>query len=197
MSLAGFAAWLQATPFSMALQSTAWVVPLLQSLHILMIGVVFVSILAVALKVLGWLRVDETLAAVWGRFAPFLWGGLAVMALTGLLLVIAEPVRELMSISFRIKMLLLAAGIAGAVSFGRRIAREVRAAAAHGATATANPAPATAAPATAPAASLPRPMRLAAIATVLLWLAIIFLGRAIAYDDAIWGASSLPGEVLQ
>src|SRR5690606_2636484 len=137
------------------------------------------SILAVALKVLGWLRVDETLAAVWGRFAPFLWGGLAVMALTGLLLVIAEPVRELMSISFRIKMLLLGVGIAGAVAFGRRVAR-----AGH-------------ATAPAAAASLPRPMRVAAIATVLLWLAIIFLGRAIAYDDAIWGTSGAPGEVLQ
>src|SRR5690606_27978046 len=110
MSLAGFAAWLQATPFSITLQSTAWVVPLLQSLHILMIGVVFVSILAVALKVLGWLRVEEPLEQVWSRFAPFLWIGLLVMASTGLLLVVAEPVRELMSISFRIKMLLLVVG---------------------------------------------------------------------------------------
>src|SRR5690606_34269392 len=176
MSLAGFAAWLQATSFSTTLQSTAWVVPLLQSLHILMIGVVFVSILAVALKVLGWLRVDETLERVWSRFAPFLWIGLVVMAGTGLLLVVAEPVRELMSISFRIKMLLLVIGIAGAVAFGRRIAR-----------ATGDPAA---------MQSVPGSMRAAAIATVVLWLAVIFLGRAIAYDDAIWGqAQATQGEV--
>lgn len=196
MNLAGFAAWLQATSFSMALQSTAWVVPLLQSLHILMIGVVFVSILAVALRVLGWLRVDESLAGVWHRFAPFLWGGVVVMALTGLLLVIAEPVRELMSISFRIKMLLLLLGIAGAVAFGRRVARVARLHAemagtfATGANASVRSVP-TAQP-------LPRPMRMVAIATVLLWLAIIFFGRAIAYDDAIWGVSGdLSGEVLK
>src|SRR5690606_34737498 len=98
MSLAGFAAWLQATSFSTTLQSTAWVVPLLQSLHILMIGVVFVSILAVALKVRGWLRVDEPLERVWSRFASYLWTGHVVMATTGLLLVVTEPVREQTSI---------------------------------------------------------------------------------------------------
>jgi hypothetical protein len=167
MSLAGFAAWLQATAFSTTLQSTAWVVPLLQSLHILMIGVVFVSVLAVALKVLGWLRVEEPLERVWSRFAPFLWTGLVVMASTGLLLVVAEPVRELTSISFRIKMLLLVVGIAGAVAFGRRIARVPK----H--LPDIHPQPAS--------------MRAAAIATVVLWLVVIFLGRAIAYDDAIWG----------
>ncbi len=196
MSLEAFAAWLQATAFSTALQSTAWVVPLLQSLHILMIGVVFVSILAVALKVLGWLRVDESLQQVWQRFAPFLWGGLAVMALTGLLLVIAEPVRELMSISFRIKMLLLVAGIVGAVAFGRRVARIAQALVGQGAA----PAP--------PQAgrigqgpmqpALPAGLRAGAIATIVLWLAVIFLGRAIAYDDAIWGtARDVSGGVME
>ena len=45
MSLLEFATWLQSTPFSVAIQSASWVVPTLQSLHILMIGVVFVSIL--------------------------------------------------------------------------------------------------------------------------------------------------------
>lgn len=181
MSLGDFAAWLQATPFSIALQSTAWVVPLLQSLHILMIGVVFVSILAVALKVLGWLRVEEPLQRVWARFAPFLWGGLAVMALTGLLLVVAEPIRELLSVSFRLKMLLLVVGISGAVAFGRRVARN---------------APVLSADAGATPATLPAGLRAAAIATILLWLAVIFLGRAIAYDDAIWGtARDVAGEV--
>ena len=31
----------------------------------------------------------------------------------------------------------------------------------------------------------------AAVATVVLWLAIIFLGRAIAYDVEVWGSLSL------
>lgn len=172
MSLAGFAAWLQATPFSITLQSHAWVVPALQSLHILMIGVVFVSILAVALRVLGWFRADESLIQVLRRFAPFLWTGVVVMACTGLLLTITEPVRELTSVSFRIKIPLVVIGVIVAAIFARRVAR----AAHNGAVA-----------ATAAGVRQPTGMRLAAVATVLLWLVIIFLGRAIAYDEAIWG----------
>jgi hypothetical protein len=169
MGLEEFATWLQATPFSVAIQSTAWVVPALQSVHILMIGVVFISVLVIALRVLGWVRDDEAFAAVWARFAPFMWWGLAVMAATGVLLTLSEPLRELMTLSFRLKLLLLVVGIGSAALFGRRMRRVALAAT----------------PATFSAGT-----RAAAIGTVVLWLAVIFLGRAIAYDDAIWGSWS-------
>lgn len=175
MSLGDFAAWLQATPFSIALQSTAWVVPLLQSLHILMIGVVFVAVLMIALRVLGIARADEPFARVWARFAPFLWGGAGVMAVTGLLLTLSEPVRELMTLSFRLKMLLLVVGLANAVAFGRSMGRSARAPAGR---------------AEAGGGEFTTTIRMAAVATVMLWLVVIFLGRAIAYDDAIWGSWS-------
>ncbi len=172
MGLLEFATWLQATPVSLAIQSTAWTVPALQSLHILMIGVVFIAVLMIALRVLGLSRVDEPFACVWTRFAPFMWGGVAVMAATGVLLTLSEPVRELMSLSFRLKMLLLAVGLASAAAFGRTMARVARA------------------PGGVGGDGFPAGTRVAAVATVLLWLAVIFLGRAIAYDDAIWGGWS-------
>lgn len=167
MSIEALGEWLQATAVGETLRAVAWLVPLLQSIHIVMIGVVFVSIVAVAARVLGWWRADQSLAQVWSRFAPFLWIGLATMTVTGLLLVLSEPLRELMTLSFRIKIVLIIVAVCSALAFGRR----VRAAAGPVA-------------AMAPAGS---PLRLAAVATVLLWLAIIFLGRAIAYDDSIWG----------
>lgn len=168
MSLLEFASALQASRLSTALQTIPWMVPLLQSVHILVIGVVFVSILVVALRVLGWIRADQPFVLVWRRFAPFLWWGLAVMALTGALLTIAEPVREFMTLSFRLKLLLLAVGITGAALFGRSLGGMADAGG---------------------GADRPFPARtrLAAVATVLLWLAVIFLGRAIAYDDSVWG----------
>lgn len=169
MSLESMATRLQETAFSELLQKVVWVVPTLQAIHILMIGVVFVSILMVALRVLGMVRGDASLQQVWARFAPFLWVGLLLMALTGLLLIIAEPVREVMAFSFRLKMILLVVGIAGAAAFGRSVQQ-----------------------AASPAADLARPasplLRAASVGTVLLWLFIIFLGRAIAYDDSVWGS---------
>jgi hypothetical protein len=170
MSVESFAASLQSTAFSDALKSAGWIVPTLQTAHILMIGVVFISILMIALKVFGRVRADEPLSRVWKRFAPFLWAGLVVMAVSGILLVIAEPVREFMTLSFRLKMLLLLFGVVSAAMFGRK----VRAAAGSGADfGEHQPAPAG--------------LRVAAMATVALWIAIIFLGRAIAYDDSVWG----------
>jgi uncharacterized membrane protein SirB2 len=169
-----FAEWLQVSALSVSIQSAGWVIPLLQSIHILTIGIVFVSILVVALRVLGRMRVDESLDQVVRRFAPWIWCGLVVMAATGLLLVIGEPVRQVTATSYWLKMTLLAAAITSAALFGR--AQKGAVADAAGAV---------------PSSSI----KLAAIGTLVLWLAIIFLGRAIAYDVEVWGAWSLTQHV--
>jgi uncharacterized protein DUF6644 len=159
-----FAEWLGSTPLSVAIQSRLWLTPLLQTIHIVMIGVVFVSMLSVALRVLGQVRTDEPLAEVWHRFAPWFWTALGVMAGTGLVLTIGEPVREVSALSFWIKMALIVIGVASAVYFGRAVAA--------------------AAVAATPVYSARA--RVAAVATILLWVAIMCLGRWIAYDVEIW-----------
>jgi hypothetical protein len=157
--VSGFAAWLHATPFSQTIQAVSWIVPLLQSIHILMIGIVFVSSLMIALRVLGKVRVDEPFEAVWQRFAPWMRIALAVMLVTGALLVVGEPAREFGATSFWLKMVLLVIAFAVTRLLGR--APEGRAA------------------------------RPAAVGLILLWLAIIFLGRAIAYDVEVWRSLSI------
>ena len=159
-----FAEWLGSTPLSVAIQSRLWLTPLLQTIHITMIGIVFVSMLNVALRVLGKIRADEPLAEVWHRFAPWFWCALGVMAGTGLVLAIGEPVRQATALSFWLKMSLLAIGIASALYFGRTVA-----AAAAGADRAASGG-----------------ARFVAVATIVLWVTIIFLGRWIAYDVEIW-----------
>jgi hypothetical protein len=160
------AEWLQAGALSTAIQSTSWAVPLLQSIHIVTIGIVFISGLMIALRVLGRMRVDESFDVVWHRFAPWMWGGLVVMGVTGVLLVIGEPVRELTALSFWLKMVLLAVGVSGTAVFGRSL-RARAAVATFSATA-----------------------KTAAVGFVLLWVMVIFLGRAIAYDVEVWGSLS-------
>lgn len=160
-----FAEWLQATPLSVAIQSTLWVTPLLQTIHIVMIGLVFVSMLNVALRVLGQIRTDEPLGEVWRRSSPLFWSALALMAATGLVLATSEPIRQVTALSFWLKMSLLAIGVVSALSFGRVVASAAAAAA---------------------SASASGRARVVAVATILLWLTIIFLGRSIAYDVEIW-----------
>lgn len=159
-----FAEWLGSTPLSIAIQSRLWLTPLLQTIHITMIGIVFVSMLMVALRVLGQVRADEPLAEVWHRFAPWFWTALGVMLGTGVILTIGEPVREVSALSFWLKMALIVIGVMSALYFGRTVAA---------------------------AASAPSPVyssraRVVAVATIVLWLVIIFLGRSIAYDVEIW-----------
>ena len=160
--------WLQATPASNAIKTAGWAIPLLQSIHILTIGVVFVSCLMIALRALGVMRADEPIEAVWRRFAPWMWSGLAVMAATGLTLVVAEPEREFSAVSFWAKMLLVGVGVAGTALYGRSL-RAV----------------AVGAPASVPIAT-----KAASLLIVIVWLAVVFLGRAIAYDKQVWGPLS-------
>jgi hypothetical protein len=140
-----FAEWLGSTPLSVAIQSRLWLTPLLQTIHITMIGIVFVSMLTVALRVLGQIRTDEPLAEIWHRFAPWFWTALGVLAGTGLVLTIVI-------------------GVGSALYFGRTVV----AAAASANTVYSGRA------------------RVVAVATILLWVAIMFLGRWIAYDVEIW-----------
>jgi uncharacterized membrane protein len=135
-----------------------------------MIGVVFVSSLMITLRVTGSVRADEPFAAVWRRFAPWMWGGLVVMALTGLTLIAGEPVREFTALSFWLKMALIAISVTSIVIFGRTVRPETL---------------------TSATAEFSTGRKAAAVATVVLWLAIIFLGRAIAYDVEVWGSLSL------
>jgi len=160
-----FAEWLGSTPLSVAIQSRLWLTPLLQTIHITMIGIVFVSMLMVALRVLGQVRADEPLADVWHRFAPWFWTALGVMLGTGVILTIGEPVREVSALSFWLKMSLIVIGVISALYFGRTVAAAAGAAASSVYSSRA---------------------RVVAVATIVLWLVIIFLGRSIAYDVEIW-----------
>ncbi len=164
-----FAGWLETTSVSHTIQAVSWVIPLLQSIHILMIGVVFISSLMIALRVLGIMRADEPFEAVWHRFAPWMWSGLVVMAITGLTLVVGEPRREFNTLSFWLKMLLLAIVITGIALYGRSLRASL------GSSTT----------------DFPVPAKAASVLMMVIWLAVIFLGRAIAYDKEVWGSLSL------
>ena len=100
--------WLAATPLSHTIQNAGWVIPTLQTIHILSVAVLFSSAVLVDLRLWRALQRDVPLADVARRFLPTIWPVLLILLITGSLLIVAEPQRSLLNTSFYIKMTLLA-----------------------------------------------------------------------------------------
>ena len=162
-----FAVWLSTTLPSVFLQThEAWMIPVIQSLHIIGIGLAVGSVLMMTLRVLGWAGTDQTVLATQARFGPWLIGALCLLLASGGLLVVAEPVRELVTISFWVKMAFVAMLVALAFCFQRSVRKQEQR---WEQTLARRPG-----------------VRLAAILVFVLLGCIILLGRLIAYDH-IWG----------
>ena len=141
-------------------------IPVIQSIHIVGIGVVLGSVFMILLRILGWAGKDQTLRQTTSRFGPWLTSGLWLMLATGILMVIGEPVRELITFSFWLKMSLVAISTVIVVLFQRTLRKNER----QWQEILVNRAS----------------IRGLAILTFLIWLCIIILGRLIAYDH-VWG----------
>jgi hypothetical protein len=104
VSLQEFSEWLQGTSASMWIQKTLWVIPSVQTIHILGIAVVMSSIAMLTLRLLGVVGRTWPLPEVAHRFLPWVWGALLVLLLSGATLILADPGRELLNDIFWIKM---------------------------------------------------------------------------------------------
>ena len=162
-----FADWLSTTGPSVFIQRhEAWMVPSIQSFHIMGIGLVVGCVFMLTLRIFGLASMDQTLRQTHARFGPWLTGALWLVACTGALLVVGEPVRELVTFSFWLKMALVACVVGVAVSFRRMLSAHE--------------------PAWEEAFMSRGPAKAMAVASCLVLICIIILGRLIAYDH-VWG----------
>jgi hypothetical protein len=111
-SLDSFCNWLAATPLSQTIQTIDWIIPAVQTVHILSVAAVVTSALMINLRLLGIRRDDQSIAGVARRFLPFIWWPLPALASTGAILIVAEPARALENPVFLLKMGLLLAAAA-------------------------------------------------------------------------------------
>jgi hypothetical protein len=162
--LSEFSKWLAATALSHTIQTAGWIIPSLQTIHILSVAVVFSSAIAVDLRIWRLLERDVPLPEVARRFLPTIWPVLLILLTTGSLLIVGEPRRSLLNSTFYLKMALLAvaimltAGLQRSLSsspnfWDRDRARRVTA-------------------------------RFTATLSILVWCGILFAGRWIAYTQA-------------
>ena len=164
LALSEFTKWLAATPLSHAIQTTGWIIPTLQTIHILSVAVVFSSAVLVDLRIWRLLERDVPLPDVTRRFLPTIWPVLLILLATGSLLIIGEPRRSLLNSTFYLKMALLAVAIVLTATLQRSIAASPN-------SWDKNPARRMAG-------------RLAASVSILVWCGILFAGRWIAYTQA-------------
>jgi hypothetical protein len=102
-----FCDWLVRTPFSVLLQRVGWIVPAVQTIHILLIGVVMAAVALFNARLLGLGAGAHSLVESEARFLPWVWAALPGLAFTGALLIVAEPARELTNPAFATKLVLL------------------------------------------------------------------------------------------
>jgi hypothetical protein len=155
--------WLAATSLSHAIQTAGWIIPALQTVHILCVAVLFSAAVLVDLRVWRLFLRDLPLRDVGRRFLPLIWPVVLILLVTGGLLIIGEPRRSLLNATFYIKMALLAFAlvITGLLQWSLASPGFWDKDNAHRVAG-----------------------RLAATASLLAWCGVIFAGRFIAYTQA-------------
>jgi len=103
--------WLQSTSASEWIQRSLWVVPSIQTVHILGICVVMSSITMLTLRVFGMVGRTWPLSEVTQRLLPWVWVALLVLLLSGVVMILADPERELSNEVFWFKMLALVGAV--------------------------------------------------------------------------------------
>jgi hypothetical protein len=161
--LSDISKWLAATSLSHAIQTAGWIIPALQTIHILCVAVLFSAAVLVDLRIWRLLLRELPLRDVGRRFLPLIWPVVLILLVTGALLIVGEPRRSLLNATFYIKMALLAFAlvITGLLQWSLASPGFWDQDNAHRVAG-----------------------RLAATASLLAWCGVIFAGRFIAYTQA-------------
>ena len=119
MSLQNSIQWIYSTEISSTLRDALWVIPTVQSIHIIAIAVLIGSALIVDLRKLGLMASDQSASLVISRYIPRMWGAMSVLLLTGLMMIVAEPERTITNTIFIYKMLLVGTAFIFTMIFSR------------------------------------------------------------------------------
>lgn len=158
MDLNQFSDWLAATGISQAIQTRSWAIPSIQVVHIISLSLLFAAALVVALRFSGRGLAAEPLHQLARRFIKAIWVLLVALAVSGILLIVAEPHRTLTNRVFYLKMILLAVAIVITLWLAASARHQhERVSGLH---------------------------RAGAALTILLWMGIMFAGRFIAYYES-------------
>ena len=154
--------WMNELPTSIALRESQYAWPLLESAHVMMLGLFVGTAFVTDLRLLGWSMKRVPVSAVTGQLLPWTRIGFAGMVVTGTLLFYGYPIRYYHNLFFRIKVILLVIAAVNVFVFHRGIHKKV-------AEWDLDP-------------DLPRQALIAGAVSMGVWALIVVVGRMIAYN---------------
>jgi hypothetical protein len=106
-TLHNFCDWLANTGLSTTIQNVSWIIPTVQTVHIVCVAIVISAVFLVDMRILGVFARGQSLASLSHRFLTWIWYAIIVLLITGTVLIIGEPARSLMNPAFVAKMVML------------------------------------------------------------------------------------------
>lgn len=161
MSLLHFVQWLNETPASVFLRENDWSFAIIETVHILGLGLSVGTILWVDLRLVGLAMRSQRTSEVVSHIEPWAMRGFLVMFVSGALLLFAEPLKCYTRLTFRLKVLMLILAGLNFLYFDTRIRGKLSE--------------------YDEAMVLPWRAKMVGYLSMALWLGIIFCGRWVAY----------------
>ncbi len=161
MFLANFLQWLHDTQFSITMRESLYAEPIVETLHVLTLTLFLGFAVLLDLRLLGVVMRRRRMSEVLRQLNPWLIAGFVVMIVTGVLLFSGDPISFYSTAFFKVKMIMLVLAGVNVLIFNSTIGRR-----------------------TAEwdlDANTPRAAKIAGIVSMVLWVAIVAAGRAIAY----------------
>lgn len=152
--------WLAALPVAELVRTNAWAYPILETIHVVGLGLLFGGIVLFDLRLLG-LHRGIDIDRLGQHVLPWVWLGFGLNAVSGALLFMSDAVSFAANGSFQVKMLLILLAGLNMVWFHARL----------------YPSRAAWNQDMAP----PLSVKITAVVSILIWLAVITAGRLIAY----------------
>jgi hypothetical protein len=161
VSVLSICEWLQNLSWASGIKHSAWQFPVLESVHSLALSAMIWPAALLDFRLLGVMMRKRPVSQVAAQFLPWVWVGFVIMIVSGVVLFCSEAVKCYNSPFFRIKVVLL--GVAGlnALVFHKTVF--------HGVDTWDKDAP------------TPWRAKLAGGCSLLVWVGVVAMGRALAY----------------
>ena len=163
MSILDICTWLEASAPAVAISESEFLFPVIETVHVLALSMVFGSIAMLDLRLLGLANKHRGVKQLSQEILPWTWSAFVIAAISGALMFISAATKYYDNIPFRLKIVLLAlAGLNMAVfhltgyrsvaTWGDKV-------------------------------KTPRAARIAAALSVVLWIGVVFAGRWVGFVD--------------